>query len=96
MGNIKDLLKSLEITREDYDDLLEMCPGIEIADNDKMMACVNLVVEYGYPKEDLDSLILINPSFLMWEPKHLEKRLKHIMLICDDLETKLKEDPYLI
>ena len=96
MENIKDLLKSLDITRENYLELLEICPGLEIADEDKMMQCVNLVVKYGYPKEDLDSLILINPSFLMWDPKDLDNRLKHIMLICDNLETKLKEDPYLI
>jgi len=96
MENIKDLLKSLDVTEEDYMELLQICPGLEIADNDKMMACVDVVVKYGYPKEDLDSLILINPSFLMWEPKDLENRIKHIMLICDNLEDKLKEDPYII
>ena len=90
---IKEMLNHFGILDEEIDVLLQICPGLEIVDYAKARKCVIAVIKAGYPQADISSLIYINPSFMMSEPKELEDKLKEI---GGDIGEKLKEDPFLI
>ena len=89
-------LKTIGINQDDYETIVGICPGLECVEDSELCKNISLVMEYGYPKEDLDSLILINPGFLMWDNIELENRLIEIVKTYIDLEIALKNDPYLI
>jgi len=91
--NLINLLKSLDLNDDDINDLLITCPGLEIADANRVQKNLSLVVSFGYPQLDLSTLILTNPTFLVSNPQSLEKKL---MLIEGNVENKLKNNPFLI
>lgn len=87
------MLNEFGILEDEIDALIKMCPGLEIVDYEKACKCVIALIKAGYPQVDISSLIYVNPSFMMYEPKDLEEKLKQI---GGDIESKLKEDPFLI
>ena len=92
-NNVKTILSKYGITNEDYEELLTICPSLEIVDDERVLKNLSLVEQFGFPCFDMDSLILTNPDFLLNDPNELAKSL---IKIGDNLETKLKENPFLI
>lgn len=90
---LKDLLNKLTIDDEDIEQLIAICPGLEVVDWDKAGACIKIVVESGYPMSDISSLIYINPSFMLYEPRDLKIKID---ALDGDIEELLKIDPFLI
>ena len=72
--------------------LTELCPGLDIVDTDKAFECVLILVDAGYPKEDLKYLLALNPSIMLYNPADL----KEIVEKFEDIEETLKNDPYVI
>lgn len=89
----KEFFNYIGFTDTEYDHLVHKCAGILIADVERIIACVYTVVKCGYPLEDIDSLIMLNPYFMLDNPKNLEKKL---LGFGDDLESKIKADPYIV
>lgn len=88
-----DYLMSLGIEAEDIDTLRESVPGLDIIGFERAKKNISLVEEFGYPSEDISSLIYANPGFLCNDPKVLKEKL---ILLGENIETKLNDDPFLI
>ncbi|MBR2909866.1 MAG: hypothetical protein IKC11_05975 [Clostridia bacterium] len=92
-NNTKNILSLYGITDEDYEDILTICPGLQIVDTERIIKNISLVEQFGFPKFDMDSLILTNPDFLLSDPEELAKTL---LKLGTNIESKLKENPFLI
>lgn len=93
MDEIIELLNRFGIEDYEVEELVNICPGLEIVDVDKAKSCIIAVIKSGYPLEDISSLIYANPSFMMYEPNVLVSKLKSL---GGDIERKLKDNPYII
>ena len=91
--NLIHILNSLDLDESDIEDILETCPGLDIVDTQRVVKNISLVIEYGYPESDINSLILINPTFLVENPVNLAKKLS---LINGNIESALRNNPFLI
>lgn len=87
------LLSQYEMLEEEIEQCFNLCPGLEIVDVHKAQACINLLIERGYPKEDIGLLLAVNPAILMYEPDSLATKL---VSIHGDIEEILKTDPFVI
>lgn len=90
---LKEYLKQFDIAEEGIEDLLNSCPALEYVDAQKAIECAETIIDAGYPKEDLNALIYINPRFFLYELKDLRKK---VYSLGDDVETILKENPFLL
>jgi hypothetical protein len=81
------------IMGDEIENLIQLCPGLQIVDASKVYKCINILINAGFPKDDVSSLIYINPSFMMYQPVDLDEKLKSI---GGDIEEKLKNDPFII
>ncbi len=88
-----DFLIQIGFEADDIQFLCAGCPGLNHISADTALQNARLVVRYGYPPEDIDGLIAVNPSFLLSNPATLEQALAQL---GDDVETKLKDNPQLI
>ena len=92
-NNVKEILLKYGITNEDFEELEIICPGIKIVDGQRVIKNISLVEQFGFPAFDMDSLILTNPDFILSDPNELAKVL---VTLGSNIETKLKENPFLI
>ena len=90
---LKVLLNKLTIADEEIAGLVELCPGLDIVDWNNAGACIKIVVDAGYPIEDISSLIYVNPGFMMYDPNDLISILEEF---DGDIEEILKDNPFLI
>ncbi len=86
-------LLSLDLTVDDIKGLCDLAPGLEIISHERAFANIEAVVAAGYPEEDIDSLICVNPGFLCNETEYLAQKLSEI---DGDVEEALKDDPFII
>lgn len=93
MDEIVEMFNEFGIMDYEVDDLVQLCPGLQIVDASKARQCIISVIKAGYPEYDISSLIYENPSFMMYEPNVLVSKLKSI---GGDIERKLKDNPFII
>ena len=91
--NLFKILKNYDLDEEDIYDLLESYPGLDCLDEERIQKNISLIIQFGYPEFDLNTLILTNPTFLASNPKILAQKLNSIQ---GDVETALKNNPFLI
>ena len=90
MQNTLSFFQNLNISRDEFQSIKD---GLDCMDLKEATRCVELLVLYGYPKTEIRDLILVNPQILLYSPTLLEEKLK---TLGDDIEDKLKNDPFLI
>lgn len=83
----------LGFTKKDFDELIARCPGIMIAETDTIIKCVYTLLKHGFPLEELEYLIKVNPLILLDSPNNLDK---HILALGENPMEKLKQNPKLI
>ena len=86
-------LKELGLSVDEVESVLNGDAGLNACLDNDIIANIELVISFGYPRSDMDVLILANPSFLLSSRETLEASLKAIK---GDIEEALKENPYLI
>lgn len=86
-------LKELGLDASEVEFLLTDNALLESCTDEDIIANINLVISYGYPKADMATLLMVNPHFLLLSKETLEASLK---AIDGDVEEALKENPYLI
>ena len=80
----------------DNDDINFICssyPEFNSVEYKKVIENAKIVVDYGFPVEELDYLILVNPGFLLSNTDVLEQIL---IELGDNIAEKLKNNPLLI
>ncbi len=90
---LKNYLLKLGFADDEIEQLCQQAPGLEIIDSERAFKNIAIVISYGYPKVDIDSLIFSNPGFLCNAPDDLDKTLKSF---DGEIEDLLKSDPFLI
>ena len=91
--NVLTLLKPYDIDEEDFNDMKSAYEGIEFLDAERVLKNLMVLEQFGFPKSDINILLLSNPKILAYNPKILAEKL---MLLGGDIETKLKSNPFLI
>ena len=95
-SRIIEFMKEYQISDLEIGDLKNIAPMIEVTSYEEFMANCELLAKYGYPKSDLDVLMLANPNIFAMSTKDLEQELCRLQNECEDIEVALKEDPYAI
>lgn len=85
-------LRSIGLASDEAEAVLESVPAILDTEDEIIMSNIELVISYGYPREDIATLIAINPSFLILSGDSLRASLETL----GDVEEDLKKDPFLI
>ena len=78
---------------DDIEVLRAICPGIDYASYERASENLSLVINAGYPLIDVDTLVAINPGFLLNDPMITQQRLVNL---GDKVEELLKDNPELI
>ncbi|MCQ2382090.1 MAG: hypothetical protein MJ054_02180 [Clostridia bacterium] len=68
-------------------------PELETLSAKQAFTNISILVQAGYPEDDIQTLIAMNPGFLLNEPAELAQK---ILTLGDDIEESLKNDPSLI
>lgn len=92
----KDFLIELKFDEGEIKDLVSLCPMLEDLELSDALVNLNLVVEYGYPADEISYLISVNPSFLCRNSQDLRDDLISLANSITDIEEALKNDPFLI
>lgn len=95
-AEIIKFIKKYGISELEIDDMLNIAPMLEVQSFEDFMANCTLLVKYGYPKIDLDVLLLSNPNIFAISKKDLEAELKELKSKYGDIEEILKENPFII
>lgn len=88
--------KNYDINDLEIEDIKNIAPMIEYTSYKEFMENCNLLIKYGYPKEDLDILILGNPNIFVRSKKDLEDDLIKLSKEYEEIETVLKKNPNII
>ena len=91
-----EFLKTFNFTVAEIKTITDICEGVCFVDVSRMIENCKVLVKYGYPRSDMDFLILANPCFLVSDALYLERKIKQIVANGDDLEELLKADPFLV
>ncbi len=91
--SLKQLLKEYGVEEVFFEEILDMCPGLDIVDTEKVLKNLTILVNFGYPKTDIGTLIILNPKFLVYNPKIFIQKLS---MISGNIEEEIKKNPYII
>ncbi len=91
-----ELFHNLNFNDDEIANLLNICPVLEYTSADDAIKNISIVTSAGFPELDIDSIIAINPAFLVCEENLLIKNIEKVLITYDDFEAALKENPFLI
>lgn len=92
---IIEFIQSYGISKLELQDILNMAPRMDVITFDDFMQNVASFVFYGYPKSELDFLLLSNPNLFIGNTNALKEKLVKLKEL-GDIEEILKENPYVI
>lgn len=92
-NRVENFLHQIGLDNEDIAFIVSSYPEIETSPASKILVNSKLVVDYGYPIQDLEFLVLINPGFLVSNTETLEEIL---ISLGADVANRLKNDPFII
>lgn len=79
-------METIELLKTSYSEIFYTNPDIVINN-------ILTLVKYGYPKSDVEDFMLQNPTFVLYDNLVLSSLLENL---GDDIESKLKSNPYFI
>ena len=91
--SVYNFFTKLGLDDEDINFIKSSYPELDTFSKEKILGNAKLVVDYGYPAEDLEFLVLINPGFLISNTEVLEEIL---LDLGSNVAEALKQDPFLI
>ena len=87
---IVQLLKTYSLDDCEIADMLEIAPMLEYVSYEDFMKNCLLLVQYGFPKSDLDVLFMLNPNIFAMSQRDLENKLKKLEKSGENIEETLK------
>ena len=91
--NIINLLEKIGMAQCDIKELLENHPGLMIVDAKRAAKNISVMMSVGMKKGELEEFSLMNPSYLFYDPKELEEKLR---ALGEGAIQKILADPSLI
>jgi len=95
-NKIYEFFKELKFNDGEIENLLEIAPAIAETSVNDIVENMSVVVRFGFPADDIGSLIALNPAFLCRNNEDLIIDLIELSKTTDDIEEALKNNPYLI
>lgn len=93
---IISFIKKYKISNSEIDSMLVGAPMLDVINYDEFVDNCKLLIQYGYPKSDLDFLMLSNPNIFTMSFDDLKNDLKKLIKKYGDIEQILKQDPTII
>ena len=93
---IISFIKKYKISNSEIDSMLVGAPMLDAINYDEFVDNCKLLIQYGYPKSDLDFLMLSNPNIFTMSFDDLKNDLKKLIKKYGDIEQILKQDPTII
>ena len=93
---IKEFLKTLKFNDGEIEILTRIAPVLSETPAAIAAENIDIIINAGYPLDDITYLISQNPNFLCRNSSELKNDIINIIQSCEDFETALKENPYLI
>ena len=91
-NSLRQVFFKYGLTTEEIEDMASICSGLEIVDTERVVKNLSLLEQFGFPKYDLDSLIIINPTFMLCYLVPTKKRKqKHTALAQNNLNKEPTE-----
>ena len=94
--SLYEFFKELKFDDGEIEILISTSPTLDEIDISQAIANMSLVVEAGYPAEDIGYLISQNPGFLCRNTQDLAFDLLKLKQSSDDVEDALKNNPHII
>lgn len=93
---LKEFLLGFKLKESEIENLTNLAPMLDYTSLQefKQNACV--LIEFGYPKEDLIELLMINPNIFASDAQALQKELALLKHKFGDIEDALKNNPFCI
>lgn len=95
-NKITDFIKKYNISNLEINSMLTVAPMLDIINYDEFVDNCKLLIKYGYPKYDLDFLMLSNPNIFVMNNSDLKNDLDKLKKQYNDIEEILKQDPTII
>ena len=95
-NKIVKFIKKYDISNLEIKDIINIAPMLEVASYDEFIANCKLLMDFGYPQEDLDILLLANPNIFVRSYKDLKDDLMNLSGKYQDIEMILKQNPTII
>lgn len=89
-------IKKYDISDLEIGDIINIAPMLEVTTYNEFISNCKLLVEYGYPREELDFLLLANPNIFARSNKDLKEDLINLSVKYEDIEEILKQNPTII
>ena len=93
---IINFIKKYNISNSEIDSMLAAAPMLEETSYTEFVDNCKLLIKYGYPKYDLDFLMLANPNIFAMTNSDLKNDLNKLKKEYNDIEEILKQDPTII
>ena len=93
---IISFLQNYDMFWEEIENLLKISPMLDMLEYDEFIKNCSILINYGYPKSDLDALILANPNIFIKSPMELDKEMAILKQKYEDIEEILKNNPFII
>lgn len=94
--DLKNYLLKLDLLEDEIKSIEEISPMLKVTTLKEFVDVVKLLGEYGYPEEDISSLLIVNPNIFVLSVVSLRGELDKINEKYKDVEKALKENPFLI
>lgn len=94
-----ELLKQLYrlgLTENEVEDILSIAPEFKNLSVENFKNNCEMLVKFGYPKIDLDALLLANPNIFTHSEDELSTQLEDLLAETGDIEEALKVNPFVI
>ena len=88
--------KNFRYTDIEIQSIINTCNDIEHTPTTQMADNCRILVENGYPRTELDFLILTNPRFLTYAPEYLKNILAEHKKAGLSLEELINENPFVL
>lgn len=95
-SKICNILRNYRISDLEIQDMLSQAPMLDIISYEEFVVSCKMLVQYGYPKSDLDFLFLSNPNIFVLSKDDLERELIALREKYKDIELVLKNNPTII
>lgn len=93
---LKNFLLRLDLTNGEIESIEMIAPMFEVVTFEEFIENMMLFIQYGYPEEDISSLLLVNPNIFILSTESLKRELEKIKKKYGDVEEVFKKDPFII
>ena len=93
---IVEFLKKYDISDNEIKDIITIAPMMDVVKYCELVENCIVLTKFGYPKSELDFLLLSNPNIFVKSSFDLEKELMSLKKQYGDIEIILKNNPTII